>query len=123
MIIEHNLLQKPADISAPQTVDHYQKNYYYCIIPLLVSAGRVCRLGDKGRFAKAVTVQCTSKNCIFTSDRENPDLTEVEHRPQHSERCEPNVLTPRPPAPPLWNTEVTKSAHGLTLVLTLQKLL
>lgn len=42
--------------------------YHYCVAPLLVSAARVCRLGEKGRFDSALAAQCTSKNFIFIPD-------------------------------------------------------
>ncbi|BFZ20779.1 hypothetical protein BsWGS_23818 [Bradybaena similaris] len=58
----------------------------------------VFRLGDKGRFTRAVAAQCTRKNFIFTSDRKKSRPYRGLN-PSHM-KCEPNVLTPPPPAPP-----------------------
>ncbi|BFZ06528.1 hypothetical protein BsWGS_09567 [Bradybaena similaris] len=87
-----------------------KKNYHYCIVPLphlsrlvdTVIGGFWClqggflAWGDKGRFARAITVQCTGRNFIFTSDRQKS-------RPYRGlnsghTKHEPDVLTPPPPA-------------------------
>ncbi|BFZ05898.1 hypothetical protein BsWGS_08937 [Bradybaena similaris] len=77
-----------------------QKDYHHCILPLLVSAGRILdfRLGDKGHFARAVAAQCTGKNFLFTSNRKKSRSCQ-ESTAGHT-MYEPDILTPRPPAPP-----------------------
>ncbi|BFZ05989.1 hypothetical protein BsWGS_09028 [Bradybaena similaris] len=69
----------------------------HCHWWVLVSAGRVFSLGDKGRFARAVAVQCTGRNFIFTSDRKKSRPYRVLNS-GHTKH-EPDVLTPRPPTP------------------------